>query len=786
MSARIATILIARRQLWAALSCMTVLLLATGLPRLDFIHDYKIFFEPDDPRLVAHEQLQARFVGADNVAFIIQVRPPGKVIARRNLQSVAELTQAAWTLPYARRVDSLTNQPLTDAAGDSLEVFALFDEPDSLSAEELQRRIPVALGSRAIRDRFISPGAETTLINVTLNLPHDRGSAAGAANTAVMQAARALASQAMASNSALNIGLYGVAPVHQSFQETAFADMLYFGPQMALIIGLVLWFVLRSWVALTGMGIIIGATIAGTMGAAGWLDLPLNQVTMVVPTIVMVLCICDSIHLVVTYFQQRQAGHEPQAAMHRSLEINLLPVLVTSVTTAVGLLCLLFSVSPPFRDLGLMAALGVILAYPLTLSLIPAILLRFPPQLSTHWATLDALARPVSGLVRRRAGTLVLFAMVVSLASIPAAWSNRMVDSIIDYFDDSVPVKQAARALDRHLGGTHSLRYSLSAEQFGDISHPEYINRIAQLTHWLRAQAHVGHVSSLVDLLEELNANFNGGLPQKPALPQDAALIGQYLFAYELLLPYGFDINHLIDFQRTRSLLTVSLRAVKSDEIVAIDQKIRGWLDAHAPTIAYTSASESLMFAELGQRNIRSMLLGSLVALLTMTAVMIMALRSLRIGLLSLIPNLFPIVIAFGVWNLVSGEVNLAAAVIFSMTLGIVVDDTVHFLSRYLQLRRQGDTVDRAIERTLRGVGIAIFATTVVLTLGFLSLARSQFTPNALTGMLVSLTLGAALIYDLLFLPAMLAFAARWRGKLAPLTLSATGDVPAGQNSDRK
>ena len=188
-----------------------------------------------------------------------------------------------------------------------------------------------------------------------------------------------------------------------------------------------------------------------------------------------------------------------------------------------------------------------------------------------------------------------------------------------------------------------------------------------------------------------------------------------------------------------------------------MEERANAWLAENAPSIAAHGSSVSLMFAHIGQNNIEAMMRGSAVALLLIAITLIVALRSFKFGLLSLLPNGFPATISFGLWGMFVGQVNLAVAAVFSITLGIVVDNTVHFFSKYLRARRElgHDTAD-SIRYAFSTVGAALLVTTVALTVGFLILAQSTFDVNASMGMMTAMTILIALAFDLLFLPGLL------------------------------
>jgi predicted RND superfamily exporter protein len=204
--------------------------------------------------------------------------------------------------------------------------------------------------------------------------------------------------------------------------------------------------------------------------------------------------------------------------------------------------------------------------------------------------------------------------------------------------------------------------------------------------------------------------------------------------------------------------MTVTMKNVTAKELREMDEKAREWLKANAPERMFTYGSGlSIIWAHLSGRNINSMLGASFGALVLISGILILALRSFRLGLVSLIPNLTPALMAFGIWGILVGQVGLGLSVIAAMTLGIVVDDTIHFLSKYLRARRENNmTPSSAVQYSFNTVGTAMWITTVVLVAGFMVLSLSGYKMNSHMALMTAITITLALAMDFLFLPTLL------------------------------
>jgi hypothetical protein len=241
-------------------------------------------------------------------------------------------------------------------------------------------------------------------------------------------------------------------------------------------------------------------------------------------------------------------------------------------------------------------------------------------------------------------------------------------------------------------------------------------------------------------------------------IPDDRDLSAQYLLLYEMSLPYGLDLNNQINIDKSATRMTATLKTVSSNNLIDLENHAQEWLSNNGQHIANADGSgTSIMFANIGKRNISSMLMGTTVALILISMVLIFALRSIKIGMVSLVPNLVPAAMGFGLWGLLVGEIGLSLSVVASMSLGIVVDDTVHFLSKYLRARREkGLSSEDAVRYAFRTVGKALVITSVVLVAGFLILATSSFELNSGMGLLTAIVIAFALFADFLLLPSIL------------------------------
>ena len=732
-------------------SVLGCLFAASGGQHLGFSNDYRMFFGEDNPQLLAFERMQNTFNKNDNIMFVLTPKN-GDVFTRENLSAVQYLTEEAWQIPYSTRVDSITNFQHTYAEEDDLIVDDLVVDPGSVSDEELEIIRNIAINEPNLIHRLISPNSQFTGINVTVQLP-------GEAITEVPEAtafAREMKAKFVEQYPEIGIRLVGMTIMNNAFPEASQGDVQNLYPIAIGFILITLLLLLKGFSGTLITFIMIIFCILGAMGLAGFLGIALSPPVMSAPIMIMTMAIADAVHLLVTMRHEMVQGRNKIDAMVESMRINFQPVFVTSLTTVLGFLSLNFSDAPPFHDLGNIAAMGVALAFILSVTFLPAMVAILPASAKHEVAGTNMMSNFGAFVIRNRS-QLLIGGSVVSILLVLMVPRNELNDIFVEYFDESIEFRQDSDYASENLTGVYYIDYALRAKEPGGISDPDFLANVEEFANHLRSLDPVVHVQTITDVFKRLNKNMHADEESYYRLPDDRDLAAQYLLLYEMSLPYGLDLNNQIDVKKSSTKLVVTLDTLSSNEIIALENETSEWLAANMPHLEFDATGPTVMFAHIGKRNINSMLVGTSIALVMISAVLIIFLRSLKYGLISLLPNLLPAATAFGIWGIFVGEVGLALSVVTGMTLGIVVDDTVHFLSKYLRARREkGLSAEDAVQYAFNSVGVALLVTSLVLIAGFMILAQSAFELNAGMGLLTSIVIAMALVVDFMLLPPLL------------------------------
>ena len=726
------------------------LLSASGAQFLYFDNDYRVFFGKENPQLKAFEQIQQTYTKIDNVNFAVDPIS-GKANTPEVLSAVEELTDIAWQLPFSIRVDSLSNYQHTEVDGDDLIVRDLYIDAVSMTADEQALVDRVSTTEPALAGKIHDKQHRATSVNATIQMP---GKSADEVNV-VAAAAREMAAEIETKHN-VKIRLGGVIFLNNAFAESSMLDMATLVPAMYLVILIVAYLLLRSIMATVLVLFVVVPSIMVAMGAGGWMGIGLTPPSASAPTIITTLAVADSIHLLVSMFNRMRAGYSQRDSLLYSLRVNGKPIFLTSLTTALGFLSMNFSDSPPFHDLGNITAIGVMAAWIYSIVLLPILISFVPLKSKATLAKLDDKMGKLGAYVASRYKSVLTVSVIISVAILSLIPLNEINDDFVKYFDESVQYRQDTDWISTNLTGVNQVQFSLPAGESNGVSDPAFIEKVSDFTAWAHNEPVVTHVQSISDTFKRLNRDLNGGDPAFYRVPDTRELAAQYLLLYELSLPFGLDLNNQLDISKSSTQVIVTIDDMTTNELRAWIARAESYL-ADELDFNLTAVGPTVMFAYISERNVQSMLLGTLVAVFLISGVILIALRDVRLGIISLVPNLLPAALAFGLWGLFVGQVNMAVAVVAGMALGVVVDDSVHFLSKYQIARRELKlSAHDAVISAFNGVGTALVVTTLILTAGFAILAQSTFGVNSYMAMLTGIALVIALIADMTLLPALL------------------------------
>ncbi|MFT5062809.1 MAG: putative RND superfamily exporter protein [Gammaproteobacteria bacterium] len=746
---------------WQAIlaSMMVVAALASGLPKVAMTVDYRVYFGPENPDLLAFDYIEHVYEQKE-VVFIAAQALEGDLFTPTHLTALRELSDKAWLLPFARRVDSVANFQHMYSEADDIIIDPLIPAYGEITQADADRIRAVAMNSEDLKDRMLSSDGKIAALRSINPLPRDD---LKQEVQIASEAVYGLVDAFEAKYPTIKLHVSGVIALNNAMAEVMSHDMTWLYPLAYFSVFFCLWFFFRSTVPAAITMLTIGLATAGATGASGHMGIVINSASMASLLIIMTLAVADCVHVLMTYYQELGKGDKHRAMME-SLRVNIQPVMLTSATTLIGFLALNTSDSPPFRDLGNIVAAGVLLAMVLSLLLLPALIILLPQKaVVAQFTAGDELMTKLGKSITSYPGryfVVTLVGMALLATGLPL---NRMGDDYSKYFDEDIKFRNATDFMNENLSGMQMISFSLDSGETDGVNSPEFIAHATRFAEYWETKAETRKVESFVTLHRRLNRTFHGDDPAWYKTPESSELAAQYLFFYELSLPEGLSLNTLFDQDRQRTRFIVLLDNMEAWKLEQLNLEAREWAASNLPAGMVTDGtSVGIMFARIAQRNFESMIQGTSIALLLICLVLMIVLRAPLLGIISMIPNMLPLVMAFGLWGYIDGRLGMSLAIVGSMTLGIVVDDTVHLLSKYQRARREnGATAEEAIQYAFRRVGMALLLTTGMLILGFGILAQSAFMMTASMALMTLMTILIALVIDFLFLPPLLMFLAR-------------------------
>ena len=739
------------------LACIA-LFLAYGTTKLSFRTDARVFFSDQNPELLKLHQFEARFGQSETIVFVVSV-DEGTLFTTERLNAINELTDQAWQLEHVKRVDSVTNfQRVSSSPDDSISIDHLARSGDNLTAGQAEKLASAATGEPLLIGRLLSHDLKTGLVAVKYRLPKD----GSIAPEQLMRSARETANQFTQAHGDLKVGLTGSIALDAAFSQAAGQDGSTLMPIMISLILVLLWILMRSiWIVLAS-AVVIGISIITALGIAGYLGIPLSPPSVASPNIIMILATADCVHLFNMVTRKTGCKGGRLSLISEGLAKTFRPIALTSVATAIGFFSLCFSESPPFRHLGIISGAGALTAWFFTVTLIPIFLMYLPWKHRRTNRLVEIYCHLCAKIVIARPKSIMIICLIVAAALASLAPINKLDDRYVRYFDERFEFRQDTDFFNQQIGGFYELEYALNSGEPDGINDPEYLRQVDRLSNWFEQQSEVTHVAAYPDIVKQINLAFHNSDPAQYRIPDDQLIAAQYLLLYEMSLPFGLDLKESISIDKSVSRMTVLLKDLSTGQILNLAARASQWAEIHAPLIAGSTQATgmSVLFSHIGMRNIREMLSGTLVAVALISALLFLLFRSTLLGSLALLANVSPAFIALGGWALLVGEVGMAVATIAAMTLGIVVDDTIHLIDGFRKSDAEGIVEGgRAVRHVLTETGPGIVVTTIILAAGFFCLSFSGFEINAWMGLMTAVVMLVALVFDMLLLPAaMLVF----------------------------
>lgn len=749
-----AKLLIKYRYLSIGLVIIVVCLLATGLTKLTFNPDLETYFPEGHPAVIRYNEIDDMFIPTDNLIIAVHSNE-GTLFNGDSLKVIEELTKKSWTIPYSVRVDSLTNYSYVKSVNDDLIVEPFIEEAEKKSIEFFEKRENLVAGEDIIYKSLISEDKKTSVVSIIVDPP---GPNKEDQNTELINYILGFIEPIKESNENLDIRLLGNPYLDYISPRIVKAEMPVVMPLMLLLIFFIVFLMIRSYVAVLATFVVILMSLIATFGSIGILGSPLNQMVTTIPILIITLALADCIHLFSIYFQNRVKGISSKESMEKSLEMNIQPLFLTTISTCIGFLCLNFIEVAPLRDFGNAVAIGIGFAFIFTIFFIAPIVSFFEVKTASKVTKQTRFSTSIGSFILKNGNKLIFSITSISFLILLCIPMNELDENPTQmYAEGFTSFSSDTLWLDEKLSVTFPVNF-LATNEEGQVSDPDFLKILDKFSVWLEEREQVNHVTSLANNMKNLNKSMHGDDPEWKKIPENADLSAQYLFFYEMSLPMGLDLNSSISQDRKSTKISATLKDMSANEFKEFNNEVLGYLQQNnLENMISEPSSFRVIFTYMVEAIVNSLLYGLFIGILLITLIIGLFFRSYLLPALSIFPNILPIGMGFGLWGLFVGDVGFMVAVGMGSTLGVIVDFTVHFLSKYELARKEfKKSVEESVIYSFETVGFALIIMTVVLALGFSVLNLVTFIPIQDFAKFSVICFIGGLIINFLFLPNLL------------------------------
>jgi hypothetical protein len=701
----------------------------------------RIWHKNNSPEIIALNKFEKDF-GGDEV-FILGIIHDKNIFTQKNIESIDLLTEDLWLLPGVLRVSSLSNYTDIKFEEDDINISNLINLTDNFNLAELEsrtREIP------ELENVFYNKDKNISLIYITLKPSLGENPDYTSFNKELLNT---LGNRYKAEN----LMFLGSVAVANAFKEVAQSDNNRLFPVMMLLIALTLGFYFKSILATLVPLFLVIITLVESLGFLSLLEIKFNSILGAIPGVLLGICLADSIHVLTIFFQSLEAGNKKEEALAFSLKENLVPTVLTTLTTAISFMSIAVTDLVPIQNLGLVATFGTLMAWINTYFFLPSIIMILPDKFFSKVKKRTPWTIDLTPFVTKYRKSIISLFCFTSLIAGTLAFYNQADSDPLKYFSSETKIIQDFDFATEKFGTIRSLNIVVDSGGAEQALNPEFLNKVDSFITGVEKLKFVQSVDSLVGTLKKLNKNIEGkfGLEK---IPSSREKVAESLFLYSLgTSSLGGTSNRITKDNR---YLNISINWItnttkdsleKSHKIVALATELG--LNAN-------QAGTFSVYAGVNDKVVGSFFVSILIAIASVSLVLLLKFKKISISLMAIFPNLIPLLFV-GAYTAIAGVyIDVGASIVFTICLGIAVDDTIHFLSHYLKNKKSGLTTNQALTKTYETTGEAIILTTVVLIIGFGSFSLAEFIPNRNFGIHSAMVLCLALLTDLLFLPALL------------------------------
>jgi len=716
---------------------------------LQFNYNFESFFPTQDPELRYYDQFKAAFE-TDNDYLLIGIKNDRGIFEASFLKNLEEATGRISVLPEVERISSpLSLKRLIRSPTGFLEIPLIHVDAPSRYASDSAR----IYGRDNLIGSFFSEDGKS----VAIVIHHPPNMLIPQAEPFIQQIENILSEYAFD-----EVHIAGKVKAQGVYIEKMQKELLIFFSTSVLIVTVILWFTYRSlWGIFVPITVVMLAII-WLLGTMAVFDKSLNILLILMPTILFVVGMSDAVHLLSKYLEELRKGSPKLLAIKVTVKEIGLATFLTSLTTAVGFLTLNTSLIKPIREFGLLTATGVFMAFIIAILLLPSVLyFSGNPNILARQRRKRLWTRFFQRLFSfflNNYRRIPIAGLVITILAIIGLYKVKVNSYLIEDLPENDPLKQDFIYFDQTFSGSRPFEIMIWIEDSGkSFFDAKVLREMEKITRYLRDEHKIATIVSPVDIVKAFNQGLKGGMQSAYALPDNPS---DYNNLKRYLKPIRRIARESKVMNDSATLVRISGKVPDIGSVLSIQKReeIRNFLHDHIDDtlIGFRITGTSVLIDKNSMYLTSNLLKGLAIAFIVVALLAGLMFRSWRMVLISVIPNMIPLIWVAGIMGFAGIDMKLSTSMVFSIAFGIAVDDTIHFLSKLRIELGKGKSLIYAIKRTYFSTGKAIIITTIILIGGFCSLLLSSFGGTFYTGLLVSLTLVFAVVIDLTLLPALL------------------------------
>jgi hydrophobe/amphiphile efflux-3 (HAE3) family protein len=715
------------------------------VPLLTVDVDFANYLNRKDPAVIAADAAKERF--GSQVRIIVAIEDSQDAFRPETLALVERLERALKELPEVADMDGPLSLQVIRGSETAIQIRAAAPNGRApQTPEEIAAYRELVLSDAIMRNYVVSSTGRAFAIYLKPEADVDMVPFAAAVEAVVLAH----------ETEGISLAITGVPYVNLTLQRSMKQDLVLFLPLVILVIIGILYVSFRwAWGVLIPFAV-VALSVLWVLGLMAICHVPITVVSFILPVLLMAIGIADGIHVISRYHEALRDHEDKRQAILDTMSAMKRPVVMTSLTTAIGFLSLLYAYMIPQRTFGLFTAIGILIAMILSLLLIPAILRLVKPPVPKKSAQHRLMGTMLGALVRRAiryrlailVGTLVL--SLVFAAGIPLL---QIETSQRAYLGDGHPAVLSMDRLDELFSGSNQVMVLIDTKHRDGLKDPMLLNEIVALEVFLESRG-VKKTMSLTNIVREMNQRFHADDSAFYTIPEDQPTISQLLLLFSF---QGGSLGSLAlsDFSAGEVMGFHALQTGK--EQIALVADVSAYLEEHFDGVTVQMAGPTRIQASMFSSIARSQLSSLLTSILAAGVIVILLMRSFSMGIVSMIPLLFTVLFNFGVMAFAGKSLDIATLMISSITVGIGIDYGIHFIERYREELAGEQSRSQALVRSAQTTGTGIIYNALALALGFGIMMLSAFQGLQNFGLLIAITMVISAMSAFAVIPALLA-----------------------------